>query len=196
MQINKLIFYNAFLIFILTGCVMPEEYLRQTELQETDDFRIIYKGNTVWLEPKNLNYLGYDGRVVYKMKKIKGGFAPRRIEYYDSTFNLITSDKNHAIEIHKYNLFSKKESFKFLNNKKELIEPEFFNYAKVKYHFLKDGSFIVRYYDKNNKRRCGQDGYLVRQKNDTIQIQMGDTITEGFTYITMYKLDCKGDTIK
>ena len=177
---------------------MPEEYLKQTELQETEEVKITYKGNTVWLEPKHSpNLHTYDARIVYKMKKIKGGYAPKRIMYYDSTFNLISSDSRAAIEIRKYYLFTGKcKKIKTLNNKKELFEPKYLKYAKLKRKYISEGSWITWYYDRNNNPRCGSDGYIVHQKLDTVERQWGDSIIEAYNYIDIYKIDCKGDTIK
>lgn len=188
---------NVVLLLLLSGCIMPEEYLKQTELQETDNVRIIYKGNTVWLEPKHTpNMETFDARVVFKMKKIKGGYAPKRIMYYDSTDNLISSDTRAAITVRTYYLNGKGKKTKFLNKDKKLFEPEYLKYAKSKRKYISEGSWIDKYYDRNNKPRCGDDGYIVCTTLDTIEIQWGDSISQGYNFMEIYKIDCKGDTIK
>lgn len=164
---------------------MPEEYLKQTELQESDEMKITYKGNTVWAEPKQSPNIMLDARVVYKMKKIKGGYAPKLILYYDSTFKLITSDTRPAIEKNKYSFNAKRSTTTFLNKNKKPMEPEYMNYARVKYRHFNDGSYIMRYYDMNLKPRCGPDGFIIRQKLDALDIP------NAFTVRTIYKIDVK-----
>jgi hypothetical protein len=194
---NKIIILNLFIVLIFSGCIMPEEYLKQTELQETDNVKIIYKGNTVWLEPKHTpNMETYDARIVYKMKKTKGGYGPKRMIHYDSTYNLISSDTRAAITIYKYNLNGRIKKIKFLDKYKELFEPEYLKYAKSKHKYISEGSWITWYYDRNNNPRCGDDGYIVYQTLDTVERQWGDSIIEAYNYVDVYKIDCEGDTIK
>lgn len=188
--------YIFLLFFILTSCVMPEEYLMQTELQETESYHIIYKGNTVWMEPKDSLDLENVYRIVYKMKKIKGGYAPTKIMTYDSTLNLVKSEQNAAIEIYKFSFFSGKcVKIKFLDHNKELFEPKYLDYAIEKLKYVNDSCWISKYYDKNNQPSCGSNGFIVYTRVEPVQMDWIDSVSIGSNFVTVYKIDCKGDTI-
>lgn len=176
---------------------MPEEYLKQTELQETEDSKIVYKGNTVWLEPKaNATETDY-ARIVFKMKKIKDGYIPAKISFYDSTLNLRKSEFEPAIQIYKYRYRSGKcVKTKFLDNQKLLFEPEYLEYAIEKRKYDNDSSWISKYYNKQNKPRCGDKGYIIFTRIEPVQINWGDSISMGSNFVYVYKINCKGDTIK
>ncbi len=195
---TKHLIITFILLRILSSCVMPEEYLQKTELHENDQVKLIYDGNRVYLIPKvSPNLELWSAKVEYRMTKVKGGFAPRMILNYDSTNNLFKSDIIPAIEIRRYGLFSSYEKKTiFLNADKELFEPQFLDFAKAKYKYLEDGSFITKYYDANNKPRCGSNGFKVYQTIDTTQVMWDDSLVDSYTFRIIYKIDCNGDTIK
>ena len=185
---------------------MPESYLKQTELDYAnyvDSARLEYNGNIVYLikEYKNgAKYLDQTGiyKYEYLFQKVKGGFQVKSVKFYDTTETLLDTSSflGYAESITKWSRKNKIKMQAFYDQNGDLIQPDYTPYAKQIQKHKKNGIWIEKYYDSENNRRCGFQGFKIKKQWDTLHIQQGDSMTYFLRIKEIYKLDCNKEIIK
>lgn len=190
------------LIFLigLFGCVMPESYLKYTELNyaySVDSVTLEHDGNRVCLINEYSDHSKYQDasgvyRYEYQFKKTKGGYQVTSLKFYDTTERLIDSSSvmGYAQSITKWSRNNELKEQLFLDKNGDLIQPYYIDFARQTQRHFKHGIWIENYYDANNNPRCGKLGFEIKKQWDTLYGQQGDSMTYYLTIKEIYKLDC------
>jgi len=195
--------FLPFLLLLSSCAVLPESYLDDSELMNTPTSKVIYEGNTVWLVRQFENgtkFQDHGGvhKYKYTYKKIGTEFQIVELSFYDWTSVLLdtSSATGYATSIMDYKKNGDLIFTKTLDRHGKLIQPKHIPYARMVRKYNKDGSWTSKYYDGQNKPRCGYTGFKVTSAWDTIHLQQADTSTYMLRILDTDKIDCQGNTLK
>jgi hypothetical protein len=184
-------------LIMISSCKMPESHLKNTELYGLPNSKLVYEGNTVWLINHTENgSKRIDDNGIYKIEyefvRVRDGYLVGSLKFYDSTDNLIDTNSNNKyaqVKTKYYRNGNIKEEL-FYDNFENLYQVSYLGYARRTRKYYKDGSWVDNYYDSKNKPRCGNRGFEIKQKWDTIHLIQADTSSYMLRILEVYKLDC------
>jgi len=150
-------------------------------------------GKSLWLIYRDSSDIDYeDANGIHKIKYSTYRFLNKRkmiTEYYDLNDNYL--DTSTVLEYAKAKEIWKKDKLIeqcFMDSNENLIQPSYFNFAKIKQKYYKDGSWRVSYFDAFNQPSCNHGVIEQRIKWDTIwQINEFDTTYMLGTKLLDYK---------
>lgn len=180
------VFISTLLILILAGCKVAME--KGGELINTPYNIIEQDGKSLWLIYRDSSGTDHeDENGIHKIKYTTFRFLKKRkviTEYYNLNGNYL--DTTSVLEYAKAKEVWKKDKLVelcFMDSSKNLVQPSYFNHAKMEQKYFKDGSWRVRYFDSNNQLACNNGVTEQRFKWDTIRnINESDT-----TYLLSWK---------
>lgn len=180
------VFISTLLILILAGCKVAMQ--QGGELINTPYNIIEQDGKSLWLIYRDSSGTDYeDENGIHKIKYSTFRFLKKRkviTEYFNLNGNYL--DTTSVLEYAQAKEVWKKDKLIelcFMDSSKNLVQPSYFNHAKMKQKYFKDGSWRVRYFDSNNQLTCNNGVSEQRFKWDTIrQINEADT-----TYMLSWK---------
>lgn len=190
------VFISAILTLMLFGCKIAMQ--EGGEIINTPYTVVNQDGKSLWLIYRDSLGNDYeDANGIHKVKYSTYRFLTRRkmtTEYYNLNDNYL--DTSSVLEYGKAMEIWKKDKLielYFMDSSENLIQPSYFNYAKMKQKYYKDGSWRVSYFDSQNQPSCNNGVIEQRIIWDTIwQINELDT-----TYMLGTKLlDYKACNIK
>ena len=181
---------------------MPESYLQNTELYGLANKKLIYNGNTVFLINETASgqkIIDQNGvyKYEYKFQKIKSGYQVRSIKYYDSTGVLLDANSimKYSQCITKWTRNGQIKETLFLDKNGKLTMPAYIGYARNVRIEKKDGVWINKYYDANNRPRCGINGFIIEQKWDTLYNNQNEQQTYFLRIKILSILDCNKNSL-
>lgn len=177
MTIGKII--SSILILLLCGCKIPMK--PGGEIMHTPNTIVIQDNKSVWLiyrDAQGKNYEEANG--IHKIKYSTYRYLKKRkeiTEFYDIKGNYLNDSS--ILGYGKTTIIWKKDKMieqRFMDSTNHLIQPSYFNYAKMTQKYYKDGSWLIKYYNSNNQPSCNFGVTEQRIIWDTIrQIKGSDT---------------------
>lgn len=188
------VFISAILILMLFGCKVAMQ--EGGELINTPYNVVEQDRKSLWLIYRDSSGIDYeDANGIHKIKYSTYRFLNKRkmiTEYYN--LNGYYLDTSSVLEYAKAKEIWKKDKLIdqcFMDSSENLIQPSYFNYAKMKQKYYNDGSWRISYFDSNNQPSCNNGVTEQRVTWDTIwQINEFDTTYMLGTKLLDYKT-CK-----
>jgi hypothetical protein len=151
------------------------------EISNTPFTAVEQDGKSVWLIHQDSTGHNYeDENGIHKIKYSTYQYLRKRkmiTEYFNLQLNYL--DTGTVLGYGKAKEIWKKDKLieqSFLDSTDHLIQPYYFNYAKMKQKYYKDGSWRVKYFDSNKNPSCNRGVTEQHIKWDTLsQINEMDT---------------------
>ena len=165
------VFLSVILLPILFGCMLSMS--PGGEIVDSSYAVVKQDGKSIWLIYRDSTGNDYEeANGIHKIKYTTyQRFKKTKVftEYYNLYSNYLDTNSvleyAKAVEIHKGKKLTEQS---FYDSSNHLIQPSYFNFAKMKQKHFNDGSWKVSYYDLNNKPSCNFGATERRVMWDTI----------------------------